>query len=1001
MSPQDFLLLHSALERTVALTMNITLASIVIKSFVFTSDVIVEAEYYVTVGNGNVSSLVSSLLKSVTTGLFTTYFVGFSGIKSADCSIIPITRVIDASPTSVPTMTPALIPSAMPTSIVTIKSRSSAPSSRPFDQPSTSTLSPITESVSPTSSLSYELVTPSIVPSSQVTKSSSTPVNTGPSASPTSVLPQLSSYQMISFTAVTTLYGLNSSIHNSKTAEPGFISSTAKSMNGVRYRDVKVIGFNYVALGSVATKRSLNAIVESEEHVTDVATSTRHDDDKARRLIDSGVGTVIWNVSVAVDRVGASNSSTAFTSLSNQLYTAMSSGSFTILMQASSTALVSMTYATVVIDGYVVSTFISPTASPTYAPTFSSTVPIISDYILTDITRVTVTVNVSLIKPKQIVGDLLGGSLYCICMLNGSVPSTIGGIKSSTGDSSLNKRTFVAIPSTSSYPITLPVKFSDLLSLQYYAIFCYAESSSGTGTSIEVVQRLSAKATTLCCKALDFSNTPVSVYGDLSKYTGSSTSLYVFKYDLSSAPSSSIMVVPVLYLDGIRSTAVTASPSSSTFLSTSSLSGQFILSASPFISGVYTIGFTFNGLSRSQYSNRNITVQILSSFSPLPAPVMISSQFSDSGQLVLITFGSPTDSANILSTSWKCSDLFVFTSASLTSCTWTSATTVKVSFVVMTSAKSTIASLVTGSTVTLLGGLLRSFCQGSVSSCALNPTATSATVQTLGPANPIVPTVVISASAYLGSCENLVLDATGSYGNGGRMYTSVLWTVSAVKQDATGAALDTSAIQTYLNAASLSNQVYQPITILSSSLTAASYTITLRLINFLGLSSSSTRIVLVSADSSIPSLTIIGPSYLSLRASSPLTILSVATQSSCLSKTTDVTYLWTVQTGYPLTPVGKISVSRDPSRFSLPAYNLTVDATYIVTITASVGKSSTSASVTVYVGRGIVTAAVLGGYIRSVPVDQILILDASISTDDDTQPTATSTLTYKVRHLSI
>ena len=115
MSPQDFLLLHSALERTVALTMNVTLASIVIKSFVFTSDVIVEAEYYVTVGNGNVSSLVSSLLKSVTTGLFTTYFVGFSGIKSADCSIIPITRVIDASPTSVPTMTPALIPSAMPT----------------------------------------------------------------------------------------------------------------------------------------------------------------------------------------------------------------------------------------------------------------------------------------------------------------------------------------------------------------------------------------------------------------------------------------------------------------------------------------------------------------------------------------------------------------------------------------------------------------------------------------------------------------------------------------------------------------------------------------------------------------------------------------------------------------------------------------------------------------------------------------------------------------------
>ena len=184
--------------------------------------------------------------------------------------------------------------------------------------------------------------------------------------------------------------------------------------------------------------------------------------------------------------------------------------------------------------------------------------------------------------------------------------------------------------------------------------------------------------------------------------------------------------------------------------------------------------------------------------------------------------------------------------------------------------------------------------------------------------------------------------------------------------------------------------MYIPVTVLSSNLTVASYTITLLLSNSLGRNALTTKAVSVSTSPAVPSLRIIGPSYQSIETSSPLTILSAATHSSCAPKVTAVKYPWSVQTGTP-------STSRDPSKFSVPPYSFAVDSTYIVTITASVGplSTSTSASVTVHVAKGPVTAAVIGGYTRSVPLDQDLVLNASIITNADTRPGVKSSLNYQ------
>jgi REJ domain len=107
-----------------------------------------------------------------------------------------------------------------------------------------------------------------------------------------------------------------------------------------------------------------------------------------------------------------------------------------------------------------------------------------------------------------------------------------------------------------------------------------------------------------------------------------------------------------------------------------------------------------------------------------------------------------------------------------------------------------------------------------------------------------------------------------------------------------------------------------------------------------------------------------------------------------------VTYAWAVQLNGQITAMN--STSSDSRTLSLPAYSLAVDKTYTVTVNATAGTSTTSASVEVYVAQGPVTATVKGGYAHSIPLDQELVLDASLSQDANIQQSKNKTLLYKV-----
>jgi hypothetical protein len=399
------------------------------------------------------------------------------------------------------------------------------------------------------------------------------------------------------------------------------------------------------------------------------------------------------------------------------------------------------------------------------------------------------------------------------------------------------------------------------------------------------------------------------------------------------------------------------------------------------------------GIDEGQYDNSSvISIELLSSIAPLPPPKLMSARFSNSGSNVLITFNAATDQAGLVS-SFPCSSLFNFARASQSTCTWIDASTVSVLFGVFLENE---IYLIVGDAVFLHDTLnLRAFCLIESTTCNSNFISRSQSVVTQAPRNPVRPVVIIDAPSEIGSCDNLTLDATGSYGSGSRGYIKVQWTVTAVIYGPPDTTIDVFDIQTSLNAFSAKHRVSRRFTV--SLRRKATYSLTLALTNFLGLTSFTSLEVNVASDPNIPTLNVIGPSYLQITAATALNVQSTAKFSTCASSTTKIIYTWRLLNLETGNSPALVSSSLDTSKYSLPTYSLTVGSTYALVVSATVGTSSTSATpVTIFISPGLVTAAVIGGYIRSTPIDQNFVLDASISKDANVNPASVAVLAYQV-----
>ena len=198
------------------------------------------------------------------------------------------------------------------------------------------------------------------------------------------------------------------------------------------------------------------------------------------------------------------------------------------------------------------------------------------------------------------------------------------------------------------------------------------------------------------------------------------------------------------------------------------------------------------------------------------------------------------------------------------------------------------------------------------------------------------------------------------------MIITVIWTVTSNYPPTSTATY----LQNYLNSFSLKYEVFQPVLLQQQWLAQTTYTISLSLTNFLGMTSVKTATVVVSSDSNLPRLSIQGPTYITTQRSQILSVKSLAQFSACVDAraTSSLQYSWTVQLSTASSPDPSLySTSNDPTKLLLPAYSLQVGQTYVLTVTVvtlmkqdSSAQSSASASITVFVAKGAVTGTITG-----------------------------------------
>lgn len=838
-----------------------------------------------------------------------------------------------------------------------------------------SSFTPAPNSITPGQS-SIRPVSPT---TSKPTLTGSSNLSVQPTGSRTGTYPKMAKVRHIFFYGHTIIYGLDPSFLATLEARSDYTSALAKYMHIEPF----YVGFVNVTLES--TNRKLDDRGDGRSGAKLFSGESTH----VRALAVANSSYITWNLFMPLPLSDRTNGSDFYAALTGQLTQAVVNGTLLASIQAS-TALVTSQSLTLIVGPFSLKYVVSPAGDPTSAPSVIAIIPTVSDIAVDNTTRTTVTLAVTLVKASLVAGDVTGGTLYCAALRNGTFPTSIGSVVYAASGSSMSTGASSLIPEGASFPLTATIEITGLQSLRDYSVFCYVETSVGTGNSLKEVLATRAVASTACCRMISLVQFPSFIYGSIAKYKMSNPSMYTFSYTLTDAPGFELRVTPLLFIDGIKSAEIIVTPSYSIFTSTSLQTASFYLSAPASMSGNCSITFVAVGRSAFQYTSFNTTIQMLSTVSKIPAPKLLSSRFSDSGQAVVISFDSPSDLGGIKTTTWPCSSLFSFTSAASTSCSWVNASAVIVVFELVTIDDIGVTYLTIGDEVTLLGGRLRAFSTGPSN----NPAAGTSVTVTLAPLNPSAPTIVLFTPSSIGSCANLTVDATGSYGNGGRLFTSVRWTVSAIVYGAADRILDVSAIQDQLNEHSAVYQVARPTTILSSTLTRATYTFTLVLKNFLDLRTSKTMTVVRASDPVAPALAIIGPTYRAISASYPLSILSTVVLPGCAPKSTVVKYTWTVHAKGIKVAVN--SDSLDPAKFSLPPYSLQADVTYIVTVTAATGTTSVSSSVTVYVPHGPVTASIRGGLTRTTPIDKALIIDASPSSDSDVSPNAASSLVYKV-----
>ncbi|KAJ8614603.1 hypothetical protein CTAYLR_004950, partial [Chrysophaeum taylorii] len=276
-------------------------------------------------------------------------------------------------------------------------------------------------------------------------------------------------------------------------------------------------------------------------------------------------------------------------------------------------------------------------------------------------------------------------------------------------------------------------------------------------------------------------------------------------------------------------------------------------------------------------------------------------------------------------------------------------------------------------------------------------TSNETTIAVVGPAVPIVPSVVFQAPLSVSICVALEVDAYLSSGSAGRDFVAVDWTVveSPMLNRTTTSSEVFEALE--MPPATASAQGNEVLVYSTETLTALfeegvrALHVSLALENVFGEKGNSSTRIILSSDSR-PTVKIVGgtegksvlrPDALSVKADATATVCGNAYESA--SQRLD--YEWSLafyDDGGSST--GIESTSRDPRFFTLDSYTLDAATDYLLSVRVSDELTGNFSSESVRVSCGLSDLeVVISGGSRSVPQRGIEIISAAASEDPDVQ----------------
>jgi hypothetical protein len=534
--------------------------------------------------------------------------------------------------------------------------------------------------------------------------------------------------------------------------------------------------------------------------------------------------------------------------------------------------------------------------------------------------------------------------------------------------------TYNEVDWTSDGSYTVNVTLNSLIPASKYYVYCASMTVVGVYSALSTAVTSRLYTETTCCRTVTFRLLYRSVFVGTSLTQVASINVDVLPEEemmitliATNANQSYSIILPETVILSSASSAVTSFSFAGTTLS-----------------GIYNLSVVLSGNSSDsyniEYSNGN-SLEVIDLENQPPIPTLSFAKFSNDGSAVFIGFDVATDRGIVAGLTcvsvFPCSLLFRFGpgsggyGASLASCQWNSDVT---GVTAIPSASYPLYS--DNSSISLHGDLVRAACPSGVATsvCKGFSAAASATVVIAAPTSPIVPRVKVSLPNTIGACNSLKLDISGSTGSGGRTWASVNITF-------TTKASNTSALSSFL----VSDHRFDvPIVISNSLLQKGSiYVFNIKLCNWLGSCGGSSASVNV-LNKVLPYVSIVGGPTLTSTVNATLQLSSVAFVASCVGSqsTLDLQYSWSIGLVNNKTSTSSLSLvatSKDPSKYSLSAFQLTASSIYSVrlTVTSLQSYKSNSATVTIRVLSSDIIVIIVGGSQQTVRVNTNFSIDGS------------------------